>query len=503
MVDLSAGNQQELIDLKFVFIKGTPPREVKKIDRVWGGLRSYYYKDLDDDIVLNEATLPLLPDASQFRVKTRFTGHGHNSNTGEYPHCCEWKDNVHSLLVNGQQAADWHIFQYHDCALNPVYPQGGTWPGAREGWCPGDLVKDHDWEITEFVTGDQVTLDYDITPVPPDNPGMGWGNYITNMDLVQYGPNHFEHDAEICGIISPNNYQYYSRINPICYGPAIVLRNNGSAPLQSVTINYGVSGAQEETLQWTGYLKPHCDDTVSLPVPGYAFWIGDENHIFTATIGNPNGETDQYPDNDLYTTKFNMPDLVNIPIVTVLKTNKQAYRYSLVVRDIEGNVLLSRENLEDNTIYKDTLDFPFGCYSIELTDTEDMGLSYWAYPEQGTGYFRLMDLDSNIIRSFNSEFGRTIFYTYHVGEGFYIEEPGFDNIVNIYPNPTDGMVNVEITDLSGKIKVNIYNIQGSLVRQLETEEIRFVIELSDCPPGLYLVEVLHPDLLFSKKVILK
>jgi len=501
MVDFSAGNQQELIDLKFLFIKGTPPREVLKIDRIWGGLRSFYYKDLDDDLQMSAMTLPLLSEASQFRVKTRLTGHGHNSNTGEYPHCCEWKDNEHFLLVNGTQAASWHIFQYHDCALNPVYPQGGTWPGAREGWCPGDLVDDHDWEITEFIGSDEVTLDYDITPVPPDNLGMGWGNYVTNMDLIQYGPNHFETDAEIFDVIMPNNYQYYSRINPICYGPAIILRNNGSAPLQSVTIDYGVSGAQQESWQWAGYLKPHCDDTVSLPVPGYAFWIGDEEHIFTAALRNPNGETDQYPDNDTYSTRFNMPDLINTPVVAVLKTNKQAYRYSLTVRDIAGNILLTRENLEDNTIYKDTLDYPLGCYSIELTDAEDMGLSYWAYPEQGTGYFRLMDLDSNIIKSFNSEFGRTIFYTYNVSEGFYIEEPGFENIVRIFPNPTDGMVNVELADVDGKAKISIYNMQGVLIRSEWIEAGNLAYDLSSYPAGLYFIEIQHKGLQFSGKII--
>ena len=94
-------------------------------------------------------------------------------------------------MVNGETIADWHIFQYHDCGLNPVYPQGGTWPGAREGWCPGDVVIDHDFEITQFVTGDEVTLDYGITPVPPDNLGMGNGNYVIAMHLVQYDESNF------------------------------------------------------------------------------------------------------------------------------------------------------------------------------------------------------------------------------------------------------------------------------------------------------------------------
>ncbi|MDX9906116.1 MAG: LamG-like jellyroll fold domain-containing protein [Bacteroidales bacterium] len=501
MVDLSAGNQQELIDLKFMLIKGTPPREVKQIDRIWGGLRSFYYKDLDDDLQMSAVTLPLRPDASQFRVKTRLTGHGHNSNTGEYPHCCEWKDNEHYLRVNGQQAGAWHIFQYHDCSLNPVFPQGGTWSGAREGWCPGDLVKDHDFEITDFITGSQVTIDYDITPVPEDNLGMGWGNYVTNMDLVQYGENHFNVDAEVYNVITPSNVGYYSRVNPVCYGLKALLRNNGSAPLTSAKFSYGVSGGPQETFDWSGSLQPHTIDTVDLPVSGDLFWIGDENHTFTVTVSEPNGTADQYLANDAYRSKFNMPDLIDIPIVLKLKTNNQAYRFSLEVRDIAGSIILERDTLENNTIYLDTLDLPYGCYTIELTDIEDIGLSYWAYPEQGSGYFRIYDLDGHMIKSFNSEFGRTIFYTYHVGEGFYIGEPGFDPLVKIYPNPTDGIVNVDVNDNSGEYLLNIFNMQGMLIRSEWIGSGQMVYDLTEYPSGLYLFECKSSGFSVIKKII--
>ncbi len=163
-VDLSAGNQQELIDLRFELIEGIPPRDVLSYDRIWGPRKSYLYKNLDNNVNLSATTVSLLPEAESFKVKTRLTGHGHQSNNGEYPHCCEWKDNTHYLIVNGEEVADWLIFQYNECAWNAVYPQGGTWPGAREGWCPGDRVSEHEFEITEYVNSDSVVLDYDITP---------------------------------------------------------------------------------------------------------------------------------------------------------------------------------------------------------------------------------------------------------------------------------------------------------------------------------------------------
>ncbi|MDZ7740750.1 MAG: LamG-like jellyroll fold domain-containing protein [Bacteroidota bacterium] len=346
-VDLSAGNQQELIDLKFMMIKGTPPREVKKIDKIWGDRRSYSYKNLDDDVHLSETSLPLLPEAETFKVKTRLTGHGHYSNTGDYPHCCEWKDNTHYLIVNSEQIADWRIFQYNECAENAVFPQGGTWPGAREGWCPGDAVKLNEFEITEYIQGDEVNLDYDITPVPPDNQGMGNGNYHIAMHLIQYSAPAFENDAELYDVIVPNDWEFYSRKNPACSDPKIIVRNNGIASLTSLDILYGVRGGEQQSYAWEGEIKSMEYGEITLPVPGGFFWFGDSTNVFSVSVENPNGIADEYPDNNTYTTHFNMPDMYNQPLVFWLKTNHQAYRYTIAVKDVLGETVFSRtENVE-------------------------------------------------------------------------------------------------------------------------------------------------------------
>ncbi len=62
LVDLAAHNTQELIDLRFAFIEGTPPRDVDNVEPIWSNFRSYQYSDLDNDNVLSscaESTLSL------------------------------------------------------------------------------------------------------------------------------------------------------------------------------------------------------------------------------------------------------------------------------------------------------------------------------------------------------------------------------------------------------------------------------------------------------------
>jgi hypothetical protein len=505
MVDLSAGNQQELIDLKFLMIKGIPPRNVLSMDRIWGPLNSYLYKDLASDVVLQPETLPLLPGAEQFKVRTRLTGHGHNSNTGSYPHCCEWKDNTHYLFVDGQEAAAWHIFQVHDCALNPVYPQGGTWPGAREGWCPGDLVDVHDFEITEYIEGDSVTLDYNITPVPPNNLGMGWGNYVTDMMFFQYdGPN-FSTDAEVYDVIMPTIYEYYSRTNPACQDPEIIIRNNGAENLTSLTFHYGVLGGEQQVFTWEGELKPNLSDTISLPVPGGWFWFGDSTKQFRVCISEPNGVSDEYPDNDCYQTTYRIPDMYDEPIIMYLKTNHQAYRYSLVVEDVYGNTVFSRDGLANDSLYKDTLNIPNGCYTLTLTDSEDMGLYYWAYTAQGTGAFRFYNLDGEIVKHFEAEFGRMIKYSFLQGDISYIEDPGTVNPITLYPNPADEKLHMQVVGSAGKYLLRLIDMHGITVLTKECDFVsamNVTLDISGFTPGLYIFVVSDNDSAFTQKIII-
>jgi len=502
-VDFSAGNQQELIDVKFLFIKGLPPREIIKLDKLWGGLNFWYYRDLASNAALSLTKIPVTPRASQFKVKTLLSGHGHNSNTGEYPHCCEWKDNDHYLYVNGALVRDWKIFQYNECALNPVFPQGGTWNGAREGWCPGDMVKYRDYEITEFVNSDTISIDYDITPVPPDNEGMGWGNYMVGMQLLQYGPDTFETDAEVYEVVSPGNSRYYSRMNPVCYDPEVIIRNNGSTDLTSLKFEYSVSGGKPEAWSWSGLVLPHETTSVFLPVPGNSFWMGDSLHNFSVTVSLPNEIADQYPENDTYVSRFHMPDFYNEPFVMTLKTNKQAYRYTLKIRDNKGQEVLTLENLENNTIYNDTIDFADGCYTLELTDQENMGLSYWAYPEQGSGYLRIGSLEGVQLKSFNSDFGRSVLYSFNLGESYYINDPDIAAF-SIYPNPFRDVIRIYSPSISGRSSLKVYNSAGVCVlsREISVNQGSPVeADLSGFPDGMYLVTLQGGSEYVRKKVI--
>ncbi|MCF8238528.1 MAG: hypothetical protein K9I85_10260 [Saprospiraceae bacterium] len=504
-VDLSAGNNQELIDLKFLFYPGTPAREVQKIDRLWGGLKSHSYKNLDDDVALPPTEVTLLPTAESFKIKTRITGHGHNSNDGNYPHCCEWKNNTHTLQVDNVKVADWHVWQTHDCALNPVFPQGGTWPGAREGWCPGDLVKEHEFEITNYVSGQTATIDYSITPVPGNNLGMGGGNYVMDMQLLQYGPWAHQTDAEIYEILAPSMTQYYGRLNPICHDPRIILRNSGALNITQVNLTYGVSGGNEQTYTWTGNLSPMDQTVVTLPVPSAAFWVGDGTNVFHVAVQNVNNGLDENGENNLMTSSFDLPKSYASGIRFRLRTNNYPTENSVKVWDAEGNVLLNQGGFAANSQYDFKMDYPDGCYTFELLDTGDDGLSYWADPGAGTGYLRILAPTVNaVLRYFESEFGRSIRFSFVLGM-LTDQETVTDESPRVFfgPNPAVDALDIQTSGLSGPAGLTLVDVTGRIVLERSVRlPMAERIALPDLPSGVYGLFLRQDEWHYQDKVMI-
>lgn len=511
MVDMNSGNQQELIDVRFAMIEGTPAREVKEINRLWGGRASHRYSALSDDTQLSATTVDLHPESGSYKVKTRITGHGHNSDNGSFPHCCEWKDNTHYLLVNGTEVADWHVWQYTECSLNPVYPQGGTWPGAREGWCPGDVVKEFEYEISDYVSGNTVSLDYDITKVPTNNLGMGNGNYVMAMQLMQYGAPNFTHDAELYDVIAPNSWEYYSRKNPICAEPKVVIRNGGTETLTSLKIRYFVKEDRAAEFTWTGSLDFMDTEEITLPISDIYFFEMNGKNKFHVELSEPNGQADENTENDHFSSTFEVPNLLTDRIVIEMNSNARAIENSYTMKDFTGTSLLSRSDLADNTVYRDTFDLDHGCYTIELLDQGNDGLSYWIDPAAGSGSFRIWQLndDNSVagIQTFESEFGTSIQYTFSVGfsVGMDDDRDAFE-LVEVYPNPSAGVAFVNLVGVPGPVQLMVTDALGRVVQSQVLNEQNgstTQVDLSAEGNGWYFFNFITEDgRKFTRKMIL-
>lgn len=503
-VDLSAGNQQELLDLRFLMIEGVPGRKVIAVQEPWGPQQSFSYGDLSSDAALSAVDLALNADAHQWALRSRITGHG-DASSNQQQGCCEFKDNTHSLSVGGTAIDSWHVWQTHDCALNPLYPQGGTWLDNREGWCPGDVVKERTTELTPYVSGGTLDLDYGITPVPADNPGMAEGNYQMSMELFEFSAPTHALDAEVYDVLRPTDDRYRARENPVCDNPAVVLRNAGGEPLTSVTFTYGVSGGTPQEYTWTGNLPHMARTTVMLPIPNGDLWTGDQQHRFTVSVHSPNGGTDEYADNDSYSTHFELPVVYPTNVILYYKTNNRPQENELTVTDVSGTVVHACTDMAANTTYRDTLQLVPGCYTLHFTDSSDNGLYYWADPAQGSGYLSIRSLSNLELKNFISEFGRSIDFAFAIGSINNVDElvqrPGLEAL----PNPSDGRFSLRTTNAFGPLHITVYDATGKAVKVFTAtaQGGAIAMDLSDMAAGPYMVRMTTANGVATTRVIVQ
>ena len=78
-----------------------------------------------------------------------------------------------------------------------------------------------------------------------------------------------------------------------------------------------------------------------------------------------------------------------------------------------------------------------------------------------------------------------------------------DSLFNVYPNPSNGNLNVKINQYIGDVNVQVVDINGRVVKQLLNENFNteMMIDLSSLSSGIYIIKVFNNDLNFSKKLI--
>ena len=496
LVEIAAGNQQELIDLEFDFITGTPPRDILDFETIWLG--DYGHANIADDVVLPAVPRTLNADASEFMLLSRTTGHWF----GGFNNCAEFCPKTFHIDIDGTERFSW--LNWKECSDNPVIDQGGTWIYDRAGWCPGTFADSYDHELTPYVNaGETHEIDFGMQAYPN---GGGEGNYRTTLQLFQYGPKNFQNDIELVDIISPNDWEFHNLYNPICKDPVIAIRNVGAQTLTSATITYNVSGGVEESYEWTGSLDFKEATQITLPISGQSFWNGNGEEKFHVTASQPNGLADENMENSVMSAAYEMPDVYTEPFYIWLKTNLAYTEIEYWVYDELGNEILNRDPTAGYTEYKDTLDLPNGCYTLHLEDLGQDGLSFFANND-GNGFFRTRKVSGAIVENFNPSFGGFINYHFMVDQATGVGEPFDDKFVTVFPNPTeDGLFFLNVEGYYGsELTLEVLDAQGrSVLQQIDAsmaDQKKIEIDLQDSAKGIYFARIMIDGRQVIRKLI--
>jgi hypothetical protein len=228
------GKNSEEYDIRFLFIEGTPPRDVlsinsiwpiQKATSIWGGFGA---NAIWTDTKFEPREVTMHPYASYYKIRSAVTGHGQSG---------EFIPKYHFINIDGGEN-EFEYYVWNECSTIPIYPQGGTWIYDRAGWCPGDPTTLFEFDITEYVSpGESHLIDYGLTNIS----GLSQADYRISNQLVSYGPANHTLDAAIVRVGNPNESDAtFQRFNPACMFPVVIVQNTGSTPITSLEFEYFV-----------------------------------------------------------------------------------------------------------------------------------------------------------------------------------------------------------------------------------------------------------------------
>ena len=259
--NLSTLTNGYLYQLSFNFKSGLPPHKYSKVSQVW---RTVYpfgdYSNLQPVPIYNFG-YPALSVASKLKLVS--TGHGWgNLNTNN---AAEFYDATHNIWVNGANTFSQH--NWTTCNPNPdaCQPQNGTWTYNRAGWCPGSIARPFDYDMTPYISGSPVSLQYKflasyIDQCHPNNPSCVTGVTCTdcndgfnptldvNCNLVTW----FD-DASTLSISEIEHFNFSIYPNP-SNGVFNIQPGNITDKNYSITV-FDVVGNTVKQLNWNGQMS--------------------------------------------------------------------------------------------------------------------------------------------------------------------------------------------------------------------------------------------------------
>ena len=102
------------------------------------------------------------------------------------------------------------------------------------------------------------------------------------------------------------------------------------------------------------------------------------------------------------------------------------------------------------------------------------------------------------------DYGETLDYLANIINDAGINEQKIDNQISIFPNPSDGIINIMYSDIKENKKIRLYNIQGQIIYEdISLWPLSGIkqIDISKQSKGVYYLEIFNDESRNSYKVI--
>jgi hypothetical protein len=270
--------------------------------------------------------------------------------------------------------------------------------------------------------------------------------------------------------------------NQSSVAPSITLKNNGNLTLTSLSISYTLNGgASSGTIPWTGTLAPSATTSVALPTLNFA----NGANTLTVTSASPNGSVDMNTINDSKTANWNVfLNGVTVTVDVVLDGYGSETRWEI----LDGtNVVYSGGPYSDNNnqmlISTDVCLNAGSCYNFVIYDQFGDGICC-AY---GNGSYTVYGAGNTYASGAQFGFQESTQFCPVLS----LEEEKLSR-VRIYPNPTEGLLNVEWgKEGETEARIRVLDASGHVLSEQIAQAPLTQLDLRKQESGLYFVEISH------------
>lgn len=264
--------------------------------------------------------------------------------------------------------------------------------------------------------------------------------------------------------------------------PTVTLKNNGMVVLTTAIIQYGVAGGLPEIAIWNGSLLP--GQTANYQLPTMQLPPGDHQLVIASFA--PNGEDDDWPFNNAWTFDIT----VNAPtqlMTMYLTLDNYGSDVTWELQNETGTTLYSGGPYEDGTAGTQVIGsfcLTNGCYTFIIEDLFGDGICC----DHGEGGY-IIQIDGGEIYAESDgqyEFENVdVFCLMDVS----VPEAEAQAAMELYPNPTTGMLNIVLEEIHGPVVLTMCDGLGRVVttRRLAENERMLNMDLSSYAEGVYMI----------------
>jgi hypothetical protein len=273
----------------------------------------------------------------------------------------------------------------------------------------------------------------------------------------------------------------------VCSGvvaPRFTIRNYGSETLNSVLFRImDDTDTEIGTYQWEGSLVKGAQNEFMIPEIDFA---GSSALKIQAVNLNGSNEDEFIFDNS-YILNVVSPYVIEEGYMKIqLKTAADNQNFSIEIKNMDTDEVIETLTFpEPNKVYTEEITVPeFGCYRVTFKNSAGNGC--------GNGFWGIKDTNNKTIVSGSSS-TNTFRYAFPIElkySGEDVEDVEAVRNVNVYPNPTNSIINVSAENIT---KVTVYNGMGQMVYSESNECDVVKINVESWTNGMYFVNVETAD----------